>query len=117
MKDQRYRDIHVDTGDGEELLPSQSRLSEILEALRERHEAFIVIVDAREEDGQTYLQAALSGPDSWMLEFRAGSAARHYRAAGLVDFDALGDVLRRYALRDEGWKEAVAGVVWRKIEC
>ena len=116
MKKKTYDDIHVDTGAGEELLPGEARLTEILEGLEEQEQAFIVIVDARDEEGQTYLQAALNEPDWWLVEFRSGSAARHYRAATLVDFDGISLLLRRYAAREKGWKEALEGLVWRKAE-
>lgn len=97
-------------------MPSEARLKEILDGLQEEAQAFVVIVDARDEEGQTYVQAALSGPECWQLEFRSGSAARHYQAANPVDFEGMSLLLRRYAVRENGWQEAVEGVVWRKAK-
>lgn len=77
--------------------------------LTEVGEAFVVLSD---DSYGTYVQAAGTVGEAFIVERRDGGAGDHYRADHRVSADDLVVVLTAYLLRTPGWRDALT---WHRV--
>jgi hypothetical protein len=86
----------------------------VLEELLREHAAADEFFAILSEDEGTYIQTASCGPGRFELEYRDGSAMRHYRCAeSPLDLDGVVRAFRSYYLKNSTWRTAYA---WQPMD-
>ncbi len=80
--------------------PSSWEISESLRSLEPEENNFAILATADE----VYIQTATDEIDSWVLEYRDGSADRHF-GASVSDVERIISAFTRYAEGDRSWLE------------
>jgi len=76
-------------------------ISDIVAVLAKRQDPYLVV--ARSDE---YYMQTLWTDQGYILEFREGNAASHYRGSALFDADTVASIIRRFVLK-EPWQTAV----------
>lgn len=86
--------------------PSEDLLFILLEDIRDQHELFLIVERTRDPSGQTYMQVIRTEDSKYQLEYRDGSADRHFFAITANMRDAH-DVLTKWAFELPNWDTAM----------
>jgi hypothetical protein len=103
--------MRIDTHQGTIADPANDAdVARAIASLTDPAKAFIVMSEAIYNE--TYLQAAGTLDEGFIVEYRDGSAGEHYRADVRVGPIALGQLLRAYLHGQPSWREAIA---WHRV--
>jgi hypothetical protein len=91
--------------------PSEDLLFILLEDIRDRHELFVIVERTRDASGQTFIQAIRTDDSKYRLEYRDGSADRHFFAV-TADMRTAHEVLTKWSFELPGWDTAVE---WQRL--
>jgi len=86
--------------------PSEDLLFILLEDIRDKHELFLIVERVRDTSGQTYMQVIREEFSTYRLEYRDGSADRHFFAV-TADMREAHDVLTKWSFELPGWDTAI----------
>jgi hypothetical protein len=84
--------------------PSEDLLFELLSDIEAGEGSFVIVELAADSNGQTYAQAARRDDGSYIVEYRDGSADRHYGTA-VADMRTAHKLLTGWACEIPGWKQ------------
>ncbi|MFJ9691271.1 hypothetical protein [Kitasatospora sp. NPDC101183] len=96
--------------DGLAPVPAEGRpdLVRAMQQLEVPGRDFLVVSRADED----YAQAYQHGPEDWQVEYREGSADRHYRAVDLQSRERAEELLWGWISGEPAWHDEVA---WRRL--
>lgn len=97
--------------------PSEDVLHDLLADMSLKYRFVIVERLDREPGGQHYMQVYLNDDLSYQVEYREGSADRHFQAhvprqPDLIGVQPVAQVLADWAFDRPGWREALPWVPW-----
>ena len=92
--------------------PSEDLLFILLEDIRDKHELFLIVERVRDASGQTYMQVIREEDSTYRLEYRDGSADRHFFAV-TADMREAHNVLTKWSFELPGWDSAMP---WQRLE-
>jgi N6-adenosine-specific RNA methylase IME4 len=92
--------------------PSEDLLFILLEDIRDKDELFVIVERLADASGQTYMQAIRTADSRFRLEYRDGSAGRHFFAE-TADMRLAHDVLTKWAFELPGWETVMP---WKKLD-
>jgi hypothetical protein len=102
--------MRIDTHEGTIADPANGAdIARAIASLTDPAKAFVVVSET--SPGETYLQAAGTLDEGFIVEYRDGSAGEHYRADARVGPIVLAQLLLAY-LRGQNWREAIA---WHRV--
>jgi hypothetical protein len=87
--------------------PSEDLLFILVEDIRDKDELFLIVERTADASGQTYMQAIRTEDSRYRLEYRDGSADRHFFAE-TADMREAHDVVTKWSFELPGWDTAVA---------
>ncbi len=102
--------LQLETSSGRKIAdPSASQVADELGALPNANDGFATLSSGDE----TYVQTASSESAGFVLEYREGSADRHFKSTSKnLSIDAVTEVFQRYAAGDPSWKSRI---VWSRM--
>ena len=92
--------------------PSEDLLFILLEDIRDKHELFMIVERVRDASGQTFIQAIRTEDAQYRLEYRDGSADRHFFAI-TADMREAHDILTKWSFELPGWDTAIK---WQSLK-
>jgi hypothetical protein len=92
--------------------PSEDLLFILLEDIRDRHELFVIVERVADASGQTFIQAIRTKDSKYRLEYRDGSADRHFFAV-TADMREAHDIFTKWCFELPGWKTAIN---WQRLD-
>lgn len=91
--------------------PSEDRLLELLADVDRGHQGFLIVERTDDPSGHTYAQTARLDDGSYTVEYRDGSAERHF-ATQVDGVRVVHQLLTGWAARRQGWHD---GRQWRRL--
>ena len=92
--------------------PSEDLLLILLEDIRDKDELFMIVERVRDASGQTYMQVIREDDATYRVEYRDGSADRHFFAV-TADLREAHAVLTTWSFELPGWDTAMQ---WQPLE-
>jgi len=100
--------VKIQTEDGSEIEnPSAEDISRIIDSLNDEDNGFAIL----SVEEQIYMQAAESGANGFILQYRDGSWDKHFQAS--PDPISAADVIKamqQYAVGDDSWRTSLTWV-------
>jgi hypothetical protein len=84
--------------------PSEDLLFELLADIEDGEGSFLIVERTADPTSQTYAQALRRDDGSYIVEYRDGSADRHYGTV-VVDMRAAHKLLTGWAFQISGWRQ------------
>ncbi|MFI8849733.1 hypothetical protein [Streptomyces sp. 891-h] len=99
--------------------PSEDKLYDLLADMNLRFRFVIVERPRRQPLGQHYMQVHLNDDFSYQVEYREGSAERHFQAhvpaqPPIIGCEPVARVLQAWAFDRPGWREALPWSRWQE---
>ena len=91
--------------------PTEEVLLDLLADVEQGHEGFLIVERTDDPSGHTYAQTARLDDGSFTVEYRDGSAERHF-ATQVVDVRGVYEVLTGWAFGRRDWHD---GRQWRRL--
>jgi hypothetical protein len=85
-------------------------IARVVAGLTEVGEAFVILID--DADTETYVQAAGTIGEEFLVEYRDGRAGDHYRGDRRLSADDLVALLAGYLRRAPDWR---AAITWHRV--
>jgi hypothetical protein len=91
--------------------PTHDVFLDLLAALEQGNEGFLIVERTDDPSGHTYAQTARLDDGSYTVEYRDGSAERHF-ATQVVDLRGVHELLTGWASGRRDWHD---GRQWRRL--
>ncbi|RHW24204.1 hypothetical protein D0Z08_25700 [Nocardioides immobilis] len=87
--------------------PSEDSLFLLFEDVESGRCGYVIVDDLRDSSGHTYAQSSRNGDGTYLVEYRAGGADRHFRTT-VADMRAAHALMAGWAFDVQGWRETAA---------
>ena len=91
--------------------PTEDQLLGLLADVEQGHQGFLIVERTDDASGHTYAQTARLDDGTYTVEYRDGSADRHF-ATQVLDVAGVHELLTGWAFERGGWHD---GRQWRRL--